>query len=81
VVTARTGEGLGALRDAMARRLGLDLRRVRLEFDGESERDRARIARLARLGRILQRQQVGSFVTLDIELPRRVLKQVMAGGS
>jgi len=81
VVSARTGEGLGTLREAMARRLGLELRRVRLEFDAGSERDRARIARLSRLGRVLERRHVGDVVSLDIELPRRVLQQVTAGTS
>jgi len=81
VVSARTGEGLGTLREAMARRLGLELRRVRLEFDAGSERDRARMARLSRLGRVLERRHVGDVVSLDIELPRRVLQQVTAGTS
>ena len=81
VVSARTGEGLGTLREAMAGRLGLELRRVRLEFDAGSERDRARMARLSRLGRVLERRHVGDVVSLDIELPRRVLQQVTAGTS
>jgi GTP-binding protein HflX len=79
VVSARTGEGLGTFRDTIARRLDLDVRRVQLEFDAGSERDRARLARLLRLGRVLERRHVGSVVTLDIELPRRVLQQVTAG--
>jgi hypothetical protein len=54
---------------------------VRLEFDAGSERDRARMARLSRLGRVLERRHVGDVVSLDIELPRRVLQQVTAGTS
>src|SRR5262249_19537559 len=55
-VSALRGDGLDELIDAMTSRLALDVRRVTLTFDADSEEDRERIARLYRHGRVLEHE-------------------------
>jgi GTP-binding protein HflX len=72
LVSARTGDGLPALLDAIAARVDLAARRVRLRF-GAAER-RA-IASVYAAGRVLEHLADGDEVTLDAELPARAVER------
>jgi GTP-binding protein HflX len=71
-VSALTLEGRDDLIAAMESRLALDTARVTMEFDG-SDSDRDRIAHLYRIGRILRHESTDGRVSIEAELPRRVL--------
>ena len=71
-VSATTGEGRDDLVAAMEGRLALDTTRVTLTFDtGDS--DRERIAQLYRIGRVLRHVSTDGHVSIEAEVPRRVL--------
>jgi len=72
-VSALTGEGREELIAAMEVRLALDTARVTLEFDSTSDAAREQIAHLYRLGRILRHVSTDSRVSIEAELPRRML--------
>ena len=72
-VSAVTGEGRDELIAAMEGRLALDTAHVTMEFDnGEADRDR--IAQLYRIGRILRHVATDGRVSIEAEVPRRVLE-------
>ena len=72
-VSAATGEGRDELIAAMEGRLALDTAHVTMEFDnGEADRDR--IAQLYRIGRILRHVATDGRVSIEAEVPRRVLE-------
>jgi 50S ribosomal subunit-associated GTPase HflX len=70
LVSARTGEGVEGLRDAMAARLELETRRVRLRFPSD---DRGAISAVYASGRVLEHEEREGEVTLQAELPERLL--------
>jgi GTPase len=72
-VSALTGEGREELIAAMEVRLALDTARVTLEFDANSDADRQQIAHLYRLARIVRHVATESRVSIEAELPRRML--------
>ena len=76
LISARSGEGIDALREAVAGRLALDSERVRLEFDEASEADRARIAWLYRVGRVVSHHTVGTRTALEVRVARRWLDRL-----
>jgi GTP-binding protein HflX len=72
-VSAITGGGRDELIAAMEGRLALDTAHVTMEFDaGEGDRDR--IAHLYRIGRILRHVATDGRVSIEAEIPRRVLE-------
>ena len=71
-VSALTGEGRDDLIAAMEARLAFDTAHVTMEFDA-GEADRERIASLYRLGRILRHVSTNGRVSIEAEVPRRVL--------
>ena len=71
-VSAITGEGRDELIAAMETRLALDTARVTMEFLG-GDADRDRIAHLYRIGRILRHVATDGRVSIEAEVPRRVL--------
>jgi GTP-binding protein HflX len=73
-VSAITGEGRDDLIAAMEGRLALDTAHVTMEFDA-GDADRARIAHLYRIGRILRHVATDGRVSIEAEVPRRVLEQ------
>jgi GTP-binding protein HflX len=73
-LSAKTGEGRDDLIAAMEGRLALGTVRVSLEFDGHDD-DRDRIAHLYRIGRILRHVAVDGHVSIEAELPRRMLSR------
>ena len=72
-VSALTGDGRDDLVAAMEARLALDTTLVTLEFAANDEHDRERIAQLDRLGRILRHVSADGRISIEAELPRRVL--------
>jgi GTP-binding protein HflX len=72
LVSAVTGEGLEGLLAAVASRLALELRRVRLSFKAA---DRRAVSRVYAAGRVLAHEVNGEEVTLDAELPQRLLER------
>jgi GTP-binding protein HflX len=76
-ISALRGEGRAELLDAIASRLALDTARVTLQFDLErGERDA--IAELYRHGRVLRHMATDGRVSIEAELPRRVLSRFAA---
>ena len=71
-VSAMTGEGRDELIAAMEGRLALDTAHVTMEFDN-GDADRERIAHLYRVGRILRHVSADGRVSIEAEVPRRVL--------
>ena len=71
-VSAITGEGRDDLIAAMESRLALDTAKVVMQFNG-GDADRDRIAHLYRIGRILRHVAVDGRVSIEAEVPRRVL--------
>jgi GTPase len=72
-VSALTGEGRDELVAALESRLALDTAHVTLEFDVRDDRHRDEIAQLYRVGRIIRHVTLDGRVSIDAELPRRVL--------
>jgi 50S ribosomal subunit-associated GTPase HflX len=71
-VSAATGEGRDELIAAMEGRLALGTVHVTLAFDG-GEHDREQIAHLYRVARILSHVSADGQVSIEAEVPRRVL--------
>ena len=71
-VSALTGSGLAELADGLARRLDLLPRTVRLRF---RQRDTQGIAGVYSAGRVLGHEVEGDDVTLDAELPERLVER------
>jgi GTP-binding protein HflX len=71
-VSAITGEGRDDLIAVMEGRLALDTAHVTMEFD-TSDEDRERIASLYRLGRILRHVSTDGRVSIEADVPRRLL--------
>jgi 50S ribosomal subunit-associated GTPase HflX len=71
-VSAATGEGRDELIAAMEGRLALGTVHVTLDFDG-GDADREQIAQVYRVGRILRHVSADGHVSIEAEVPRRVL--------
>jgi GTP-binding protein HflX len=72
-VSALTGAGRDELIAAMEVRLALDTARIVLEFDATSDSDREQIAHVYRIGRILRHVSTDTRVSIEAEVPRRML--------
>lgn len=72
LVSARTGEGLASLSAALAARLDLAPRSVRLRFKVEDARA---IAGVYTAGRVVSHEVRGDEVRIDAELPSRLLEK------
>src|SRR5829696_8724830 len=80
-VSALTGQGRDDVIAAIEGRLGLDTTTVKLEFTSGDERDRERISQLYRVGRIRSHIATDSTISIEADVPRRMLDQVAAGAS
>jgi GTP-binding protein HflX len=76
VVSALTGEGVEALTGIMAARLSLDTQHVTLEFDVGRAADRARIAWLYRVARVISHRTEGTRAALEVDVARRWLDRL-----
>jgi len=72
-VSAMTGDGRDDVVAAMETRLGLDTAHVVFEFDPDDAADRAHVAELYRVGHVSRHVVSNGRVTIDAEIPRRLL--------
>jgi GTP-binding protein HflX len=75
-MSALHGAGRDELLAAIESRLALDTMTVTLHFDADDEGDRERIAQLYRVGHILSHVASNGRVSIEAEVPRRVLLRV-----
>jgi GTP-binding protein HflX len=75
-VSALTGEGRDDVIAALESRLALDTTTVCLEFDASDEAERGQVAQLYRIGRILRHVAADGRVTIEAEVPRRLLDRL-----
>ena len=75
-LSARTGQGKGALIDLVVSQLSLDVERVTLVFDDDSAADRRRITELYRSGRVLAHVTQCGRVSIEAHVPRRTLRRL-----
>ena len=76
-LAARSGAGFGALLDRITEALGLDTRRVTVSLDNDSADDRARMARLYRLGRVVSHVTTDGRAVIEADVPRRLVERVL----
>jgi GTP-binding protein HflX len=76
-IAALRGEGRAELLDLLASRLALDTSHVRLDFDASREDERRRIAELYRHARIVSHVTSNGRVTIEAEVPRRLLATML----
>jgi len=74
-VSALTGEGRDELIAAIESRLALDTALVSLEFDAHDEQQRAQIGQLYRVARVLRHVVADGHVTIEAEMPRRLVER------
>ena len=72
-VSALTGEGRDEVIAAMETRLGLDVARVTLNFPATADGSRERVAELYRVGRIVRHVASDDEVSIEAEIPRRLV--------
>ena len=77
-VSALTGEGRDDVVAAVESRLALDTARVSFEFDAQDETDRAQVAQLYRVARVHRHVVTDGRVTIEAELPRRLVERFRA---
>jgi GTPase len=72
LVSARTGEGLEGLKEAIAARLSLQPRNVRLRFDATDARG---IAAVYSSARVLTHEVSGDEVNIEAQMPERMIER------
>ena len=72
-VSALTGEGRDDVIAAMETRLGLDVARITLSFPATGDGSRERVAELYRVGRIVRHVASDHEVSIEAEIPRRLV--------
>jgi GTP-binding protein HflX len=80
-VSAMTGEGRDEVIAVMETKLALDTATVTYEFNPHDAADRQQIADLYRFGRILRHVTTDDAVTVEAELPRRLLARFSGEGA
>jgi GTP-binding protein HflX len=75
-VSALSGDGRDELVALLESRLALDTATLTFEFDPADEQERAHIAHLYRVGRILRHVATDGHVTIEAEVPRRLLDRL-----
>ena len=74
-----TGDGVDQLLTEIARALALDTRRVTLSFDQGRQEDRDAIERLYKVARVLSHDADGDRVSIEAEVPRRLMQRLQEG--
>ena len=78
-ISAATGDGVEELLGEVARALALDTRRVTLSFDQGRSEDREAIERLYKVARVLSHDADGDRVSIEAEVPRRLMQRLQEG--
>jgi GTP-binding protein HflX len=78
-ISAVTGDGVDQLLAEVARALALDTRRVTLSFDQGRQEDRDAIERLYKVARVLSHDADGDRVSIEAEVPRRLMQRLQEG--
>jgi GTP-binding protein HflX len=78
-VSARSGAGRGELVDILASRLSMDAEPVHFELDSTRDADRRLLAELYRHARVTQHVTLDHRVSIDAEVPRRLLERLAPG--
>jgi hypothetical protein len=66
------GEGVRELIDLVASRVAMDTERTTFTLDFSNEADRQTLTELHRHARVTSQVTVGSQITVDAEVPRRI---------
>lgn len=80
-VSAQTGDGCDELLEMVASRLALDHVRVTLDFARGDVGAQDRIARLYRHSRVLSHVVIGERITIEADIPRRLVEGLSGGQS
>jgi GTPase len=75
-ISALTRQGIDELVETITSRLALDVRRVTLTFEPDSDADRERIARVYRHGRVVLHETRDGQVSIVADVPRRLLARL-----
>jgi GTP-binding protein HflX len=71
LISARSGTGVPELLRKVARRLGLDTKRMTVTFDALKDADQREIRRLYQTARVLSHVTRGGHVVIEADIPRR----------
>jgi len=78
LISATTGEGCGALLQAVASRLALDQQRISLELDLTEDADRDRLVWLYRHAKVHSQVMQGDRAMIEADVPRRLLDRILS---
>jgi hypothetical protein len=59
----------------------MDVQRVSLRFDPTNEADRKLVARLYRDARVVQHVETGDLISLEADVPRRLVEELAGRGA
>ena len=76
-ISAKTGEGVEALIDAVAAAVALDRQRITIELDPDDPADAERLRWVFRHGRVVAQVTVGTRTRIDVDVPRRLVPQIL----
>jgi GTP-binding protein HflX len=76
-LSAKSGEGVEALLDAVTAAVALDRQRVTVELNQDLPADVERLRFVFRHGRVVSQVTSGSRMRLEVDLPRRLVAQVV----
>ncbi|MFN7979992.1 MAG: GTPase HflX [Vicinamibacterales bacterium] len=76
-ISAKTGEGVEGLIEAVAAAVALDRQRITIELDPDDPADAERLRWVFRHGRVVAQVTVGSRTRIDADVPRRLVPQIL----
>lgn len=76
-ISAKTGEGVDALIDAVAAAVALDRQRITIELDPDDPADAERLRWVFRHGRVVAQVTVDTRTRIDVDVPRRLVPQIL----
>jgi GTP-binding protein HflX len=80
-ISARTGDGVPALIEAVAAAVALDRQRVTVELDPDDPADAERLRYLFRHGRVVSQVWLGPRMRLEVDVPRRLAAHALRSQS
>jgi len=76
-ISAKTGEGIDVLVEAVAAAVALDRQRITIELDPDDPADAERLRWVFRHGRVVAQVTVGTRTRIDADVPRRLVPQIL----